>query len=389
MGAVPLDNMWLTAALWIGLALAAGVVSLRLGVAVALIELAFGFLAGNLLGQQPTPWIDFLAGLGAILLTFMAGAEVDPVSFRRHLKASLTLGFIAFAVPFAAAFGFTQAVLGWNTPAALLAGIVLSETSVAVVYAVTVEAGLNQEEVGKLLLAACFVNGALMMGALGLFFVQPTLWLAAAVAATALALWQGPRVTRWVLRSWGSRLAELEVKFLLLSLLFLGGLARQAGSEPVLPAYLLGIAVAGLFVHNPTVVRRLRSIAFALLTPFFFLKAGVLVPAGAVASAGGMVAVLLVIKMAAKALGVGPAARILGIGGRDGAFLTLLMSTGLTLGNIAAVYGLEHDILTADQYALLVAVVFAAAIVPTLIAQRWFFPRPSGEARSTPHAPGQ
>lgn len=55
----------------------AAILSVELGVSVALIEIVLGVLGGNLLGLHTTPWIDYLAGFGSIVLTFLAGAEVD------------------------------------------------------------------------------------------------------------------------------------------------------------------------------------------------------------------------------------------------------------------------------------------------------------------------
>src|SRR2546428_11326493 len=93
-------NQWLTAALWMGLALAASIVSIRLAISVALIEILFGVLGGNFLGLHTTPWVDFLAGFGSVLLTFLAGAEIEPEAPRRHWRPVLSIGFLSFLVPF-------------------------------------------------------------------------------------------------------------------------------------------------------------------------------------------------------------------------------------------------------------------------------------------------
>jgi Kef-type K+ transport system membrane component KefB len=147
-------NDYLIAALWMALALLASLVSIRVGISVALIEMGLGVIRGNVLGLHTTPWIDFLAAFGAVLLTFLAGAEIDPGSLRRHLRVSLAIGAISFAVPFAAAFVVAYIGLGWTLQASEIAGLALSTTSVAVVYAVMIESGLARQELGKLILAA-------------------------------------------------------------------------------------------------------------------------------------------------------------------------------------------------------------------------------------------
>ena len=104
---------------------------------------------GNFLSLHTTPWIDFLATFGSVVLTFLAGAEIDPDALRRHLKASLALGAVSFALPCLGAFLFALFVAHWPLRAAEIAGIALSTTSVAVVYAVMVETGLNRTDIGK------------------------------------------------------------------------------------------------------------------------------------------------------------------------------------------------------------------------------------------------
>ena len=272
-----MDNDYLIAALWMALALLASLVSIRVGISVALIEIGLGVIGGNVLGLRTTPWIDFLAAFGAVLLTFLAGAEIDPGSLRRHLRASLALGAISFAAPFAAAFLFAYMALGWTLEASEIAGLALSTTSVAVVYAVMIESGLARQELGKLILAACFVTDLGTVLFLGVLFADVSPLLVGFAAATALAVALVPRLTRLLVSRVPDRVSEPEIKFLFLVLLTLGGLAQIAGSEAVLPAYLIGLAVAGVFVADRVLVHRMRATAFSLLTPFYFLKAGSLV----------------------------------------------------------------------------------------------------------------
>ncbi|MCL5110359.1 MAG: cation:proton antiporter [Chloroflexi bacterium] len=369
-----MDNIWFTAAIWVGLALAASAISIRIGLSVALVEIAVGVFGSNFLALHTTPWIDFLASFGAILLTFLAGAEIDPASFRRHLKPSLAIGGVSFLLPFLGALAFAHYVVGWDLRAAEIAGVALSTTSVAVVYAVMIETGLNQTELGKLILAACFVTDLGTVLALGVLFANFDLWMLAFAAVTAVVLWQLPRLTRWVLATWGGRVSEPEVKFIFLVLFALGGLANMAKSEAVLPAYLVGLVIAGVFVHDKILVHRIRTIAFSMLTPFYFLKAGLFVSLPAVVAAAGLIAALLAVKMVTKIVGVWPLARAFKLGPREANYTTMLMSTGLTFGTISALFGLTNGIISQAQYSVLVTVVIGSAIVPTLIAQTFFMP---------------
>ena len=371
------SNIWLIAAVWMALALLASIISIKVGISVALIEILVGVVAGNALGVRTTPWIDFLATFGSVLLTFLAAAEIDPGALRRHLKPALAIGTASFFVPFLAAAAFAYWGAHWERHAAYIAGIALSTTSVAVVYTVMIETGLNQTELGKLILAACFVTDLGTVLALGVIFANFNGWLALFVGVTAVVLWYLPRLTRFVISTVGHRISEPEVKFVFLVLFLLGGLAKVAQSEAVLPAYLVGLVIAGVFVRDRMLMDRMRSIAFSILTPFYFIKAGLFVSVPAVVSGVLLIAVFLAIKLASKLVGVWPLTRRFDFDRKEGAFTTLLMSTGLTFGTISALFGLTNRIITQEQYTILVTTVIGSAIVPTLIAQRFFLPRSS------------
>ncbi|HXC76941.1 MAG TPA: cation:proton antiporter [Candidatus Acidoferrum sp.] len=372
-------NIYTVAAIWMALALGASLISIRAGIAVALAEILVGAVAGNIPGVsglvQQTAFTGFLASLGSVSLTFLAGAEIDPVSLRRHWKASLSIGIASFTLPFLAAMAVCYFVLGWDLHAAEIGGVALSTTSVAVVYAVMVETGLNRADLGKLILAACFVTDLGTVLALGALFAGFNLFLVVFIVATGVALIGTSPALRWIMRTFGHRVSEPELKFLLLVLLALGGLATAAGSEAVLPAYLVGLVTAGVFQADRVLMDRMRSTAFALLTPFFFLRAGLLISAPALVGGAGVIAALFLTKMAAKLIGVWPVAAAFGVARRDRNYLTLLMATGLTFGSISALYGLNHGLVTSAQYSELITVVILSAVIPTLIAQRLFQPR--------------
>jgi Kef-type K+ transport system membrane component KefB len=370
-----LNTTYGTAALWVGMAFLASVVSLRIGLSVALVEILAGVVGGNLLGMTPTDWITFLAGVGSILLTFLAGTEIDPASLRRFLAPSLVIGAVGFAFPFAAAWAFALHVLHWQFHASQIAGIALSTTSVAVVYAVMMETGLNRTDLGKLVLTACFVCDIGTVGALGIVFANYNSLLIAFGIATALALVLLPRSLRFVIRVLGHAMSEPDVKFVFLLLFGLGALATAARSEAVLPAYLLGLVAAGTFQAEPELAGRVRGIAFSFLTPFFFLKAGTLIVLQAVIAGLGSIALLFGVKVGAKVAGVYPATVGFRLHRREGWYTTMMMSTGLTFGSISALFGLTHGYIDRAQYSILVTTVVLTALVPTFIAQTAFRPR--------------
>ena len=378
-----MTDIYALAALWLGLALAATMLSIWLRIATAMSEIVVGTVAqlaigaavgGAVLGTDQS-WIKFLASTGAILLTFLAGAELDPAVLRRQWKETLTIGLVAFLAPFLGCAAAAYYLLHWSVDASWLCGIALSTTSVAVVYAVMLEFGLNRTTYGKTVLAACFINDLATVLALGLMFAPFTyrtlIFVGASVAAFAVLPWLTPRF----FRRYGGRPSELEAKFLLLCLFGLGALAAWADSEAVLPAYVMGMVLAGTVGKDHALVRRLRTLTFGLLTPFYFIRAGSFVSVPALVAAPLAFLLLLAAKMITKFVGVYPLTRLFGSSRPDGLYTTMLMSTGLTFGSISALFGLTHGIVSGAQYSFLIAAVIGSAVVPTLIANAFFLPR--------------
>jgi Kef-type K+ transport system membrane component KefB len=382
-----MENSWTIATVWMGLALVASFLAIRYKLSVALVEIVVGTVAGNLAllldhyqvfglhwQLKANEWIAFLAGFGSILLTFMAGAEIEPTTLRKYFKESMVIGAASFAAPFFGAMLYARYLSGWDWDAAKICGIALSTTSVAVVYAVMIETGLNETDFGKLILAACFITDFGTVAALGVCFANYDWNLVIFIVVAAVVLCLAPRFVRWFFTRFATHVSEPGVKMVFFILFGLGALATLSKSEAVLPAYLVGLALAGVFAHQRDTIRRLRTTVFAFLTPFYFLNAGMKVYLPALWTGLGLIVVLLAVKLLTKAIGVWPITRWFRFGMRESHYTTLLMSTGLTFGTISALFGLNNNYIDQEQYSILVTVVIASAIVPTVIAQTFFKP---------------
>jgi len=378
-----MTSVWALAALWLGLALIAGLISIWLRISTALSEIVVGTVAqliftagiGSAVLGADEGWIKFLAGIGAIVLTFLAGAELDPIVFRLKWKEAAAVGLASFFFPFLGCAAGAHYVLGWDVMPSWLAGVAMSTTSVAVVYAVMLEFGFNRTEYGKTVLAACFVTDLGTVVALGLIFapftIKTVVFVAVGIAAFALLPWLTPRF----FRRFGNRPSELEAKYLLLCLFGLGALATWADSEAVLPAYVIGMVLAGTVGKDHALIRRLRTLTFGLLTPFYFIRAGSFVSVPELIAAPAAFIFMLVLKVFSKIVGVYPVTKVYKAPNKEAMYTTLLMSTGLTFGTISALFGLSRGIIDQSQYSALVAAVIASAVIPTVIANAFYLPR--------------
>jgi glutathione-regulated potassium-efflux system ancillary protein KefC len=378
-----MEQVWFLAAIWVGLALLAVLIALKLRISTALSEIVVGTVAQLTIGATVStgflgaqqPWITFLAGAGSIVLTFLAGCELDPQVFRARWRDATAIGLVGFFAPFLGCTAIAHYVLHWPARPAWLAGVALSTTSVAVVYAVMLELGLNTTVFGKAILAACFINDLGTVIALGLIFAPFTaktaIFVGASIAVFTVLPWLTPRF----FKRYSNSVSELEAKYLLLLLFGMGGLAAWAGSEAVLPAYLIGMVLAGTVGKDHILIRRLRTLTFGLLTPFYFIRAGSFVSIPVLIAAPWVFLALFFAKSFSKFVGIFPVTKLFRYEKQEGVYTTLLMSTGLTFGTISALFGLSHGVIDQTQYSYIVATVIASAVIPTIIANAFFLPR--------------
>ncbi|MGQ9745500.1 MAG: cation:proton antiporter [Dissulfurimicrobium sp.] len=378
-----MEHIFTIAALWLGLAVLSALIAYHLRVSIALVEICVGVVAaavsgyfwkGDVLGSD-SEWLRFLAASGAVLLTFLAGAELEPEVIRKKLKEVTVVGLIGFFAPFIGCTVIARYVLDWNIQASLLCGVALSTTSMAVVYAVMLETGLNKTDFGKGILGACFINDLGTVIALGLLFAPFTYKTVIFIVVTVLVLAVLPFTSRWLTRIYAYRTAAIRTKWIILILFGLSALALWSGSEAVLPAYLVGMVLAEFSTGDTFWIRRVRTLTVGFLTPFYFLRAGTFVSLPALVFAPVVFLFLLGGKLVSKIFGLYPVIGLFRRRRDERWYYTLMMSTGLTFGTISALYGFSHNIITQEQYSFLVAVVIVSAIVPTLIAGLAFLPR--------------
>jgi Kef-type K+ transport system membrane component KefB len=362
-----------------GIVFVASLISLKLGLSVAIIEILLGAIAGNA-GLRPEAWMTYIAGFGGIVLTFLAGAEIDTRLMKEMFKESFLIGLLSFLLPFAGVFLFAYHAAGWSLKASLIAGTALSTTSLAVVYSVLVETGLAKTEIGKLIMASTFVTDIGTALALSILFVRPTLYTLIFISVSINVIYFADKLSTHIFSNalLKNKVIEPEIKYIFLLLLTFMFFANLGEGHAVLPAFFLGLIMSRHFKEESEskVVRtRLRTVSYAFITPLFFIVGGMKISFSLILSAFGLFAALFGIKILMKFLGVFFLAKKYIPQGTI--YTTLLMSTGLTFGTISSLFGLNSGFISQVQYSVLIGVVIASAVIPTFIAQRWFSPKHS------------
>lgn len=378
-----MEHIYFIASLWLALAVFSTIIAYHLRIPIALVEICVGIIAGAIttyyFGKEffgnNFEWLKFLASAAAVFLTFLAGAELNPKVIKIKWKEVLMVGTMGFAAPFFGCALIAYYLLDWNLKASILAGVALSTTSMAVVYAVMLETGLNKTEFGKGILGSCFINDLGTVIALGLLFAPFTYRTLIFVVVTMALVFSLPAVTSFFTRMYGNRTAAIRVKWISFILFTMGALAIWSGSEAVLPAYIAGMVLAEFSSKHHAWVRRLRSLSVGFLTPFYFIRAGSFVSLPALFSAPLIFVILFMGKVGTKIFGLYPIIGMFRQISNERWYYTLMMSTGQTFGTISALYGFSRGIITESQYSFLVMVVICSAIIPTAIANAKFLPK--------------
>jgi Kef-type K+ transport system membrane component KefB len=362
---VDLDQITLVAVV----ILFAGLIGVRTRISSSIFEVLAGIIVANALGMTLPSWLDLFGTFGGLVLTFMAGAEVEFVLLKSKAKESFGIGTMAFVAPLLGIFLFLTLATDWTFQARLAGSLALTTTSVAVVFAVLTEYGIIKVPFARTIIAVTFVNDILTLIAVNFiapsFDIYSLLFLLMLAALVPIV----PRLLRIVVRNYGKKAVEVELRLMIAILLVVAYLADEVNLHAVFGAFVLGLIFANSIQGYQDILAKMRVLTFTLLAPFFFVRAGMLIDLSAVIANAGLVFGLLAVKLSSKFVGTYALCRRWI--SEAPMFSTMLFSTGLTVGTIVATLGLNLGFLSPTQFSIVVTAVILSAVVPTLIAKRF------------------
>ncbi len=346
----------------------AGVLSSRLSVSSSIVEVAIGVVLANVMAVKIEQWVDLLATLGGLLLTFLAGVEVESRILKSRLKPSMVIGILIFVVPLIGILLSLTLLTDWSLSTKLAIGLALSDTSIAIVYTILSEYGMMRTELAKTIIAVTIVTNVLTI--VGLSLIEPrfneiTIILFIALALIALFM---RRYFGILASSYGNRVGEIELRFMLALLLLISFISDKAGMYSIFGAFALGLLSADILKRHESLLNKMRVIVFMLLAPIFFIRAGMLISINAVLSNITMILVLLTVKTLSKSSCYILCRRWLSEGA---AFSTLLLSTGLTVGMIVASTGRDIGLIDNEQFSVTIVSIILGAVIPLIIVRRY------------------
>jgi Kef-type K+ transport system membrane component KefB len=358
------------------LILISSLISLATGLSVAIIEILSGIFA-SAFGLKPEVWMMYIASMGGIILTFLAGTETDIALLKEKAKESFLIGFFSFLIPFLGIFAYTYYIVHWEMAASLIAATAFSETSLAVVYSVLVETGLAKKKIGKLIMASTFITNMGTALALSILFVKPNIYTLVFVLVSMVVIYFATKFSHLIFENpkLKNKVIEPEIKYIILLLLVFIYFANLGAGQAILPTFIMGLFMSEHFSETASsrnVKIRLRTVAFAFITPIFFIVGGMRISLSAIAASFNIFIMLFILRIILKYIGVNLfAKRYLT---RNRPFTTLLLSTGLTFGAIATIFGLNMGYINDTQFSILLGTIVVSSVVPTVIAQKWFMP---------------
>lgn len=364
----------------LALALAGGMVALRLGVSPIIGYLAAGLVIGPFTpGYRADPEaLRQLADVGLVFLMFGVGLHFNLHELTQARRVAVPAGLLQVMAVVAVAFGLARLV-GLGGGEALLFGMAVSVSSTVVLIRALEERGLVGSATGRAIIGWLIVQDLVTIVMLVLVPVIAggtdggglSTALGTAVRAgvfTALILTVGARLVPRLLRLVG-RTGSRELFLLSVVCLSLG---IAVGAERAGTSLALGAFIAGVTVSETEASHRAASDLLPLRDAFavlFFVSIGMLVDPGSSEWSGSLIAVSLAAVIGVKALGSLGAAALFGMPVRAALFAAAGLAQSAEFTFILAEAGRQHGLVSPGMYqALLLSAVVSIAINPLLVA---------------------
>lgn len=250
--------------------------------------------------------VDLFSTIGLLYIMFIAGLDLDLSEFKSNRNKSILFGFFTFIIPLIIGFPVCQIILGYDNNASLLVASMFS-THTLVAYPIVSRLGVTKNEavavtVGGTILTdtAVLMILAIIMGnsqgSINLFF-----WFRLGISLVIFLIimfYLVPRITRWFFHKLESE-KHAHYIFVLAVVFFSAFLAQLSGLEPIIGAFVAGLALNQLIPQSSALMNRIEFIGNSLFIPFFLVSVGMLVDLSVVLNGPRAVIIALVLTVGA------------------------------------------------------------------------------------------
>ena len=258
-----------------------GFLCIELSLPIAVGEFIAGIIGGQILDHDETQWMQLFSRLGLLSIMFLAGFEVDVKVMKANLRTNLLVGVSSFIVPY---LGVLIVCVIWGIPLhmALIVGVALSTTSLAMVYSILKEANLIHQKEGQVLLGSAMIVDLLSMIFLSItlfdFKMENLIFLGILIGIILVA----KRFIMAIFQRYRGNRVEFELKTLMIIFPVMGLVAEEAGIHGAILAFILGILFSDIDPEHEEIIEKLNTVVFSLLAPIFFFNAGTQIQFGSI-----------------------------------------------------------------------------------------------------------
>ena len=349
------------------LILLAGIVSIELGVSTAMIEIIAGVIGSNLLNINPSPWFDFIANFGLLGIMLFAGFETSPRILKRYAKRNLTIGMVGYFFPFLVIFSVTYFLLSFSIPTSIIVSLSLSTTSLALVYAIIREHEAVASSVVHVMLGSAMIMDMLSMLTLSLLISELSLDILLYSAVLIVIYLFAFKVTPHIMSRYKGKMAELEVRFILVLLFVMLFFAEKLLISEAVLAYLIGVVLSEFVHEHEELIEKLRGLVFGFFAPAFFFKAGLLINLRQLnLDLLVYIAVFGSLAYFSKFFGTCLFARRF-MSKKEARIMGLMFNFRLSFGIAAALIGYSIGLISLGLYTVIVMIVLLTSIVSSIV----------------------
>lgn len=246
-------------------------------------------LAGALLGPNALGVLardksfELFGTVGLLYIMFTAALEIDLHTFRKSKSHSMVFGALTFIIPQGAGTLIAWALLGFDWPAAILMGSVFASHTL-LAYPIASRLGLAKNRAVTAAIGGTILTDTVALLVLAVIAgmsrgeVNEAFWYKLIVLMSLYVggiLYGLPRLARWFFRH-VARDGVSEFVFVLAAVFACAALSHVAGVEPIVGAFLAGLALNRLIPPASALMSRIHFTGEAIFIPFFLLSVGML-----------------------------------------------------------------------------------------------------------------
>lgn len=350
------------------LILFSAIFSFEFGIAVPIFEVFSGIIGKNLFSLEFLSSFRYLSFLGLVSLMYLTGLEVDLTLMKENFKRAFALGALTFFGPFILISTFTFILFHFSIEKSIITGISLSITSLAIVYPIMKESDFLKTDVGKVILGSVAFSEILGMLILSLIFFKFSLIGFFVIAISFILIYLLPDISKVIIKRYKDHSSEIELKFILVLLLGISAISEFANIEVAISAFFIGVVTSKIVKNHEDLEKKLRSLTFGFLTPFFFFEIGMKIEIANIAQNLSLVVALFFISYSSNII----CNFIFGkkFAPTHAKYIAYLFNIPLPISLIAAVLAVEAGIYDSVMYSVITIVTLISSVISSFMIGR-------------------